>query len=420
MRTIVVLLLILATALNAASTAEAADRCLRFGTQPRPAQALVVARPGVDLRAAVMRGAQDGTGAIVVRPAQSSCARTYWVGDGRLWVSDLRGTIRSDSTRVDGLVAAADIADAVRGSDVLHAGGSADVEALRARIDRVHDSRVAAEIVLVAIMAAFVLVAPRRALMAGPAAITAVLLLAAVGSTSVVFFALLAVLGAFAPLRSLWVFFAAYLVVLVVSPETQSLALLGPHVEGGGRFYGISNDLETLLLAAALLLGLAAAPLVFVVVAWSRAGADGGGALVFLSSYAWLWLAPRARRKAAVAVAVAGVAAAAIAFVAVDAATGGSSHVTRTVGDGPGALWDELVHRWSVSWHGAVGTTSRALLDVVLLAVLVWVAVQRPRTRVLDAFLVGIAVSLVVNDTPQDVLLWGSLQAVALRRARID
>jgi RsiW-degrading membrane proteinase PrsW (M82 family) len=52
-----------------------------------------------------------------------------------------------------------------------------------------------------------------------------------------------------------------------------------------------------------------------------------------------------------------------------------------------------------------------------LLAALVWLATRRPRRRILDAFLVGIAVSLVFNDTPQDVLLWGSLQAFALRRA---
>jgi len=41
----------------------------------------------------------------------------------------------------------------------------------------------------------------------------------------------------------------------------------------------------------------------------------------------------------------------------------------------------------------------------------------RPRKRLLDAFLVGIGVSLLVNDTPHDVLLWGSLQALALRRS---
>src|SRR5215213_11390589 len=66
MRAIVVLLLLLTAALNVSSTAQAAEgRCLRFGTQ-KGAQALVVARAGVDVRAAVLRGRQDGKGAIVV------------------------------------------------------------------------------------------------------------------------------------------------------------------------------------------------------------------------------------------------------------------------------------------------------------------------------------------------------------------
>jgi hypothetical protein len=115
--------------------------------------------------------------------------------------------------------------------------------------------------------------------------------------------------------------------------------------------------------------------------------------------------------------ALAGVVLVTLALVALDAATGGSNHVTRTVGDGPGAVWHAFTHRWSVAWRGATGTTGRAVLDAFLLAGLVWIAVQRPRRAILDAFLVGIGVSLLVNDTPQDVLLWGSLQALALRRA---
>ena len=46
-----------------------------------------------------------------------------------------------------------------------------------------------------------------------------------------------------------------------------------------------------------------------------------------------------------------------------------------------------------------------------------WVATRRPRVRIVDALLVGLAVSLVANDTPQDVLFWGAISAVALRRA---
>jgi hypothetical protein len=417
---------LLVPALNAVSTANAAAapaRCLRIGALDRPVQAYVVARPGVDVVRAIERDSAYADGPQVVRPAARSCALTFWVehtAPGRrapLWVDGWSGSVRSSTTRFDGLVAATDVADAVRGSDVLEPGGDADPTRLAERLDAAFDARLGARIALVAIMLGLALVAPRRTLMAGPAAISAALVLSAFGSTSVSLFVLLALLGAFAPLRALWVFLPVYLAVLALFPETASLAILGPHPQGAGRYHGVTNEVETLLLAPALVLGLAAAPLVVVLVAWSRAGADGGGALVFLSSYAWLGLASRVRDNVSRAAVALGVVAVGLLLVAIDAATGGSSHVTKTVGDGPGAVWDALTHRWSVAWHGATATPGRAVLDAILLAGLVWIAAKRPRYVVMDALLVGIGVSLLVNDTPQDVLLWGSLQALALRRA---
>ncbi len=219
-------------------------------------------------------------------------------------------------------------------------------------------------------------------------------------------------LGCLAPWRALWLFFAVYLVVLVVSPETQSLALIGPHPWGAGRFYGMSNELETLLLAPALVLGIAAAPLTLVTFGWSRAGADGGGVLVLLSSYTVLLLGVTPRRLAAAAAVAIG---AGVAFVVLDAATGGSSHVTNAVLHG--GLAHDVWHRWVVSWHGATGTWGRTLVCVLCILVLAWVGSRRPRSRLVDAFLVGIVVSLVANDTPQDVLFWGAISGVGLRRA---
>jgi hypothetical protein len=412
------------TVLNAPSTASAGERCLRIGSLARPPQGLVVARPGVDIVRAVEHDSAYGTGPIVVRPATTSCPVTFWVQRtpaGRrapLWVEGWRGTVRSSTTRIGGLAAATDVSDAGRGCDTLKPGGHADLGRLARRLDAARDARLPARVVLVAIVLVLALVAPRRALLAGPAAIGAALLLSAFDSTRVSIFALLTLLGALAPRRSLWLFFPAYLTVLALFPETSSLAILGPHPQGAGRFHGVTNEVETLLLAPALLLGAAAAPLLLVLTAWSRAGADGGGAVVFLASYATLaWARVRRHRLAAALAAAAAVAALAAGFVALDAATGGSSHVTRTLGNGPGAVWDALTHRWSIAWHGAVGTAGRAVLDLLLLVALVGIAMQRPRLYLLDAFLVGIAVSLVVNDTPQDVLLWGSLQALALRRA---
>jgi hypothetical protein len=187
-----------------------------------------------------------------------------------------------------------------------------------------------------------------------------------------------------------------------VSPETQSLALLGPHPWGAGRFYGVSNELETLLLAPALVLGAFAAPLALLTFGWSRAGADGGGVLVLFSSYTVLLLGVSPRRLLAAGAAAIGVG---VAFVVLDAATGGSSHVTNAVLHG--GLGHDIWHRWVVSWNGATGTCGRTLVCAFCIVALVWVGTRRPRSRVVDAFLVGIVVSIVANDTPQDVLFLG-------------
>ena len=40
--------------------------------------------------------------------------------------------------------------------------------------------------------------------------------------------------------------------VLAVWPEVNALAAIGPHPDGGGRFYGVTNQVETLLLAPSL------------------------------------------------------------------------------------------------------------------------------------------------------------------------
>ncbi|NUR78272.1 MAG: hypothetical protein HOQ28_18535 [Thermoleophilia bacterium] len=384
MRWIVGTLIILPLALNAPSTA-AANACVRLGWVPGGAQGLAAIRPGE--RLPLCGGAASGGAGL--RPVTL-------VGAG--W----HGTLHSHETRVDGLVGVHALS-----SQSVEGGGHADLRKLRARLDTTRKNALRLRVVLATILITFVVFAPRLAVMGGAAAIAAALVLSAFGSTSLTLFALLTLLGALLPWRALWLFFGAYLIVLVASPETQSLALLGPHPWGGGRFFGISNEVETLLLAPALVLGLAAAPLVLLTVGWSRAGADGGGLLALLAAYARFVPRPRAAAAAVVALAVL--------FVAVDAATGGSSHVTHSVLHGN--VFHDLWHRWGVSWHGATGAWGRGVVSAICLVALAWVATRTPRARVVDAFLLGIVVSLVANDTPQDVLFWGAITGVGLRRA---
>ena len=216
---------------------------------------------------------------------------------------------------------------------------------------------------------------------------------------------------------------AVYAVFLGVSPETVSLAALGPHPEGGGRFYGLTNQVETLLLAPALALGmLVSLPLLapvalssLVVVGWSRLGADGGGLVVYAAAFAALALLRTRARVTAPRAVAAGVAVVAVglALVGLDALTGGSSHVTHAVGRGPGSLLSDLGHRLHLSWRGIVNKRDHLEIALVSLATLVGLAFARPRSRTLDALLVGLAVSLLVNDSGFDVVRFGALGAVA-------
>jgi len=298
--------------------------------------------------------------------------------------------------------------------------------------------------VLAALMASFGLLAlftrssliGRAAFLVAPASVAIAVLLSAAAVTTpwvaVLLLALtvvVAALGAAALLRprvplalGLGALFAFLFAVMWARPEWNTLAVIGPHPDGGGRFYGLTNQVETLLLSPALVLGalagLRALPAVALVVAAgvaaSRIGADGGGLVVYLAGFLVLGLrvgrVPALRAAAATAVA----AGAALLLVAIDAATGGSSHVTDAVGGGPGSLAGDLAHRVHLSAASVGSTWNNALLFGASVAVLVWLALRRPRLPVLDALLAALAVSLVVNDTPTDVAGWGVLSALVL------
>ena len=88
---------------------------------------------------------------------------------------------------------------------------------------------------------------------------------------------------------------AAYLVSMGLDAETVALSPFGP--SQSGRFYGINNLLETMLLApslvgAALLgrWGIGVAALAFVTIGGNRFGADGGGMVVLAAAYLVLLL----------------------------------------------------------------------------------------------------------------------------------
>ena len=178
-----------------------------------------------------------------------------------------------------------------------------------------------------------------------------------------------------------------YGLVLAVAPEANSLSGIGPHPWNGGRFYGVTNQTETLLLAPALAAGAilggwrlaAVAALSIVVIGTSETGADGGGLFVYAAAFTVLSLLLRGRRPSLLAVAV--VLAAVAGAIALDAATGGSSHVVDTVRDGPDALWDAFDRRLRLSWSIVTSTVFQAGIFVGCLAILGWFAAQRRAPR---------------------------------------
>lgn len=328
------------------------------------------------------------------------------------------GVLTSDSTRIDGLVSLADVATGrlrwVPAQDPV-----AVLERLDRRIDRNEVLRLPLTILALTLVCAAAIVAPRLA--------PRLLLLALAGNLWLAGWWVVGLLAAAVALLPLGLASAAvvgaYLLALGLDPEAVALSPFGP--SQAGRFYGVSNLLETMLLLPALLgayrlgrAGIAVATAAVLAVAGSRFGADGGGLLVLLAGYAVLVLRTHGLRLTPARVLAVGAGAALLgaALVGVDAALGGSSHVTSALGDGPGALLGDLADRLDLSWHRVARGPGPALVSAVSLCVLALVATRRPRGPVTDALLAALAVSVVVNDTPSDVLAVGAAAAFAVWR----
>jgi hypothetical protein len=365
------------------------------------------------------------------------------------------GLLVSDSTRIPGLVSIADIAPTALGQeDSLGSRpteeAAADLIDLDRRISENNDSRLPATLLAAGLILALSFLWPRAALLGFAAGLTANLVLGIAGVSQpwvvlvVVGLAvglgapLLAVvfLSGFAVGAALVAVLAAYLVVLGIDGPSVALSPFGP--TQNARFYGISNLLGTLFLvpafAGAVLLarrfgtlGFGVAALIaFVVVAGSRFGADGGGAIVLAAGFAVLAvLLANARPRAFAVAAAAGLGVVAL-LVALDAATGGSSHVTRAFEGGPGGLASDLADRIGLSLARLAANPLVAVIVAVGVAVLALLAARTlrsdsplPERAAPLALATAIAVSLVVNDSPNDVVLGGLVGYLAVERGML-
>ncbi len=194
---------------------------------------------------------------------------------------------------------------------------------------------------------------------------------------------------------------SAYLLDLAFGSPLIIRSLLGPNPLFGSRFYGIGNELESLLLALALI-GLAAlwygrgrsrqAAAVFAGVGLvlaaalgsARLGADVGGVMTVAAGFGVATVLMLAGRLTARTIALLLLAPliALLLLAALDLLTGGDSHFTRTVlrADGSGAWWEIFARRFELAGRGLI----RGLMPVATLiaALIVALGIVR-RERVL-------------------------------------
>jgi hypothetical protein len=368
------------------------------------------------------------------------------------------GLLTSPSTRIAGLVSVVDVAPTARGQEgaLSSTSAAAAVAELRDLDTRIRDNGRARQpasiaaavlVILLGLLGLRGLVSAHAAVVGVAAALLCSLLLGATGiSEPLVTVPLVAgsvVLGVTAGRLSCtavgWLLaatVAAYLVAMALDDRWVALSPLGP--SQNARFYGLSNLLETMLLvpalAAAAILGRRFGPAAFVAVALgslvavagSRFGADGGGAIVFAAGFAVLGALLVGGGRRAVALAAAG-AAAVVLLLAADAALGPATHVGETVRGGPVELAEDLADRVSLSWRRATARAQDALVVFAGVALLAFLAARlrrlpREQAALPLAFAAAIAVSLVVNDSPVDVTIWGlaGLLAVSALSSRPD
>jgi hypothetical protein len=328
-----------------------------------------------------------------------------------------RGLLTSPSTRIPGLVSVVDIAPTAQDrEDALGSTPDADPVAALADLDAgIRDRRDAKTSVLLVSLALIVALAaflPAAVLPGFAAILLANLVLGIAGANEawvdvavIVGFVAASLVLAQLPLVAhgllLAGVLAAYLVAMGVDERWVALSPLGP--SQNARFYGLSTLLTTLLLVPALagsvLLGrafglrafAAVAALALVTVGGSEFGADQGGVIVLLAGYAALIvLSYGLTRRTAIA-------AGAVAAVLVLALAVGSESLR-------------------LSWHAATAGWGVGLLVGAGVAALAALAL-RERRPLLTAFLVALAVSLLVSDSPNDVIVAGLAGYLALSSA---
>jgi hypothetical protein len=205
-----------------------------------------------------------------------------------------------------------------------------------------------------------------------------------------------------------------HLVLFAVRPDWVALTPLGP--TQNSRFWGVGNQLETLLLAPLLagaaiaarrfgVVGFAAFSLLaLVLITDNRFGSDGGGAIVLGVALAFLGARTLRLGRGGFATLLLAAATVVLGIVSRNLQASGPNHLRSAFGHGLSGLWAVAQNRVPLSYVPALHNWTWVLpLSIWLVATFgaaVYLAYRRAATRDL-VFALGLALltSLLVNDS---------------------
>ena len=360
------------------------------------------------------------------------------------------GLLTSRTTRIPGLVSIVDVAPTALGRERGTLGSEPNADpaaALTSLNHQIHANnrlKFAALFVVAGFALFFLILRSRAAATAIPAALLTSLALGAAQVTNEVVIMAALSLGTF--LGGLWLarlcrndlsllgLFAGVLVLhlllLAARPEWVAITPLGP--TQNSRFWGIGNQLETLLLAPLLagaalsrrLFGAAGfaafALLALVTVAGNKFGSDGGGAIVFGVAFAFLGARLLRLGARGFVTLLLAAATAVMSIVWLDLRSSGPDHLRSAFGQGLSGLANVAVNRVPLSYapamHAWTLVLPLAISFVVTFAIAIRVARPRVGRDVVFALGLAVVVSLLVNDSAAYVLAGGVACLAAVAR----
>jgi hypothetical protein len=346
------------------------------------------------------------------------------------------GLLRSSLTRVPGLVSIADVArTALQTPHMLTAQRDSNaprtLERLESHIGVARNSTMAASVLVMGLLVLFALFFPQGAAAALGAALAANLalgwLLAGSAGPRVALVGAFTVAGGILGARflrngtrlgfALVGVVVAYALSMAVHPEALSLAPMGPELTS--RFFGVSNLLETLLLAPALIGAklltdrfgwrafVAVALLSLVTIAENQLGSDGGGAIVIGVAFAVLGVAMSGAGWKLIAPALGLAALTVFALLDLDATSKSPDHLRGALHGGINGFAKVATNRVPLAYARMIEQWWLLIPATAALVIGICAARSRGTAALGLATLAALGASLLVNDSPGPVMIAG-------------